>query len=281
VDDLVDEGLTDFHADRLCNSDQARAIVRAVLVIVGRDREGDQVRLTNRDLLRLMADFGYPCESDRPIEPLKRAYVDRDGKPAKRLALLAEVKRGRPAGPEEAASPTTFRITPALGLLLAFGVDRRADRVVESTAPTAPEPLVTDPAPEPVRRDPIDGDPLTPPDTEAADPAAEPPALDTAASDVSTAESVAIDLGPRWLCTGRFCLDGSRWWMNTWGVVNCLNCCPPASPDLVIREGALDDAPRVDPGSRRQAVDESGAPEPSQSSTKTVYTSAIGSTRPG
>jgi hypothetical protein len=57
----------------------------------------------------------------------------------------------------------------------------------------------------------------------------------------------------RWHCGNAFCLNKSRWWMSEFGVVNCLNCCPPGSPDLVIVQGEAKEAPIVEPGRSNQA----------------------------
>lgn len=43
--------------------------------------------------------------------------------------------------------------------------------------------------------------------------------------------------GDRWRCLSTTCLRKGRWWMSAHGVVNCMNCRPPAFPDLVVVEG--------------------------------------------
>lgn len=42
--------------------------------------------------------------------------------------------------------------------------------------------------------------------------------------------------------------------MSYYGVVNCLNCCAPSLPNLVVAQGDLSDAPMVEVGRTRQVV---------------------------
>lgn len=51
-----------------------------------------------------------------------------------------------------------------------------------------------------------------------------------------------------WRCEMVMCLSKPGWWLSKWGVLNCLNCCPPSSPDLVVSQGTNEDAPMVAPG---------------------------------
>jgi hypothetical protein len=58
----------------------------------------------------------------------------------------------------------------------------------------------------------------------------------------------------RWRCLNRFCLHKGRWWMSAHGVVNCVNCRPPAFSGLVVAEGDAEEAPFVEPDRSNQAV---------------------------
>jgi hypothetical protein len=49
----------------------------------------------------------------------------------------------------------------------------------------------------------------------------------------------------RWECLNPWCRHKAGWWLSSHGVVNCLNCVPPASPDLVVLRGRAADAPAV------------------------------------
>jgi hypothetical protein len=40
-----------------------------------------------------------------------------------------------------------------------------------------------------------------------------------------------------WRCQNRYCLHKGGWWKSVCGVINCLNCQPPALPSLVIEIG--------------------------------------------
>jgi hypothetical protein len=49
----------------------------------------------------------------------------------------------------------------------------------------------------------------------------------------------------RWRCLNPYCLHETGWWLSPQRVVQCLNCRPPASPDLVVARGTEADAPEV------------------------------------
>ncbi|MGE5755630.1 MAG: hypothetical protein ACM35G_07925 [Planctomycetaceae bacterium] len=76
---------------------------------------------------------------------------------------------------------------------------------------------------------------------------AEPPPID-ATSPVEPSAPV------RWQCTNRFCLHKGRWWLSSQGVVNCLNCVPPAFPDLIVAQGDEADAPPCERSRSNQSV---------------------------
>jgi hypothetical protein len=58
----------------------------------------------------------------------------------------------------------------------------------------------------------------------------------------------SLAMGPqRWRCLNRFCLHKTGWWLSVHGVLNCLNCVPPAFPHLVVARGTEADAPEVNP----------------------------------
>lgn len=62
--------------------------------------------------------------------------------------------------------------------------------------------------------------------------------------------------GPRpWKCEIVMCLHKPGWWLSRHGVLNCLNCCPPSSPDLVVRRGTNEDAPLVTVEQSRTPID--------------------------
>lgn len=50
-----------------------------------------------------------------------------------------------------------------------------------------------------------------------------------------------------WRCTYPWCFHKTGWWLSRLGVINCLSCCPPSFPGLVVRQGTLEDAPIVPP----------------------------------
>jgi hypothetical protein len=60
--------------------------------------------------------------------------------------------------------------------------------------------------------------------------------------------------GHHWRCYNPYCLHKGRWWMSCFGVVNCMNCRPPAFPELVAARGDESNSPIVDPDRAQQAV---------------------------
>jgi hypothetical protein len=68
--------------------------------------------------------------------------------------------------------------------------------------------------------------------------------------------SPLIDPGPRWSCLNPYCLHKTGWWMSIHHVVNCLNCCAPSFPELIIARGDDSEAPFVDPDRCNQALGE-------------------------
>lgn len=50
----------------------------------------------------------------------------------------------------------------------------------------------------------------------------------------------------RWRCETISCLRGDLWWVSTAGVIQCLNCRPPALAGLVVALGHVALAPEVD-----------------------------------
>lgn len=51
----------------------------------------------------------------------------------------------------------------------------------------------------------------------------------------------------RFRCRNPYCLHPGTWWLSRHGVVNCMNCRPPAFPGLVVAKGNAVDAPEVCP----------------------------------
>ena len=67
----------------------------------------------------------------------------------------------------------------------------------------------------------------------------------------------------KWRCLNSFCLHKEvGWWTSRWGVVNCLNCVPPAFPELIVGRGTEADAPPVDPTRSHHAVEPTGDTPP-------------------
>lgn len=73
----------------------------------------------------------------------------------------------------------------------------------------------------------------------------------------------------RWQCQSIACLHRERWWVSAEGVIQCLNCRPPASPSLIVAQGHAAEAPEVDPdannvvkGWKRQVAVDYGAMGP-------------------
>lgn len=58
----------------------------------------------------------------------------------------------------------------------------------------------------------------------------------------------------RFRCRNPYCLHPGTWWLSRHGVVNCMNCRPPAFPELVVAKGNAVDAPEVCPDRSWQAV---------------------------
>lgn len=73
-----------------------------------------------------------------------------------------------------------------------------------------------------------------------------PKTLEEIAGPVNIDAAVTELPGPTpWRCTVLICLHKPGWWLSKHGVINCLNCCPPSSPELVVRQGTDADAPIV------------------------------------
>jgi hypothetical protein len=90
-----------------------------------------------------------------------------------------------------------------------------------------------------------------------SDPAEPPIELFGEIPDPSVGAAVsALSTRPvRWRCLSPFCRDGSRWWLSAHGIVQCLNCRPPAFPELIVAQGTLADAPLVHADRSTTAVD--------------------------
>ncbi len=108
------------------------AFVEAVLVHVihkmgsGEFARDGVIRMTNRQIQEIAEDR-HPeifWSSDEQVERLKCKYIDRpaDGKPAERLELLREVRKGRPRSRQQAGTPSEYQPTGIGSLLDRAGV---------------------------------------------------------------------------------------------------------------------------------------------------------------
>jgi hypothetical protein len=62
--------------------------------------------------------------------------------------------------------------------------------------------------------------------------------------------------GIPWRCLNAYrCHREDRWWLSVHGIILCLDCQPPASPDLVKAMGDASDAPLVCPDNKRELAD--------------------------
>jgi hypothetical protein len=123
--------------DRLCISDQERAFVEALIVLVTHERATSRdgvIRMTGDQIRAIMADRHQgirPLNSQ--MDRLKSEYISRPGRPATRMELLRETRRGRRGRGESVGTPSEYEAT-GIELLLDREVRRSQSGPARSAA---------------------------------------------------------------------------------------------------------------------------------------------------